>query len=154
MKTCSKCKVEKNPGEFARDKAKKDGRCPQCKTCRRQYCKDNAKALTAQRKIYKSRPENRFRTYQASAKVRGFEWKLSYKEFMEFWQVDCVWCGVSMPSHLNIGLDRVNPAKPYEAGNIESCCAGCNRMKSDMTADDFEGHIGKIFNFRNNQGDN
>lgn len=150
MKTCSKCGTPKNPGEFARDKAKKDGRCPQCRSCRRQYRQDNAGALKESRVKYKSKPESRFRTYKASATARGYEWKLSYKEFMEFWRIPCTWCGDPMPDHLNIGLDRVDPKKPYEAGNVESCCRHCNRMKSDLTADEFSTHLRKIVDHLDN----
>lgn len=141
-KTCSKCNTAKTPGEFSRDSSKKDGRVPQCKTCRRKYRKDNAKALAAQAKVYKARPESRFKTYRDSAKYRGFKWKLTYKQFMMYWQVPCGWCGSSIET---IGLDRVDPGKPYQKGNIEACCKHCNRMKSDLTAKEFAAQIACIY---------
>ena len=33
MKTCSKCKAEKEPTDFGRDRQKKDGLTSQCKAC-------------------------------------------------------------------------------------------------------------------------
>lgn len=37
MKTCSKCKTEKDEAEFTKDKSKKDGLCSSCKSCVREY---------------------------------------------------------------------------------------------------------------------
>lgn len=141
-KTCNKCKTSKNLGEFSKDTSKKDGRTTQCKGCRRQYRKDNAKALAESNKRYKQKPESRFRTYVSSAKSRGFEWKLSLEEFLSFWKVPCTYCGSDI---VTVGLDRVDPAKPYELDNVESCCSDCNRMKSDLTSEAFSFHISKIF---------
>lgn len=41
MKTCSKCKVEKDLVEFVNDKNRKDGFHCQCKYCEKQYRLDN-----------------------------------------------------------------------------------------------------------------
>jgi hypothetical protein len=143
MPICSKCPEtgEKNQGEFPRDKSKKSGYSPQCKTCRRKYRKDNAVALGEARRKYRSKPENRFKTYKESAAYRGYDWKLTYEQFMSLWKVPCVYCSSEIPT---IGLDRIDPAKPYEAGNVEACCADCNRMKSDLTRVAFLDHIKKI----------
>jgi hypothetical protein len=142
-KACTKCKVSKNPGEFSRDSKRKDGRCPQCKTCRRAYRTANADALKAQRQIYKDKPMSRFNTYKASAKYRGYDWELSYAEFMVHWKKSCVHCDSAIET---IGLDRIDPEKPYESTNVEPCCFNCNRMKSDLTTEDFLSHIRKIIN--------
>jgi len=144
-KTCSSCKEDKNEGEYSRDKSRKDGRCASCKTCRRQYRVDNAIALAEQRKRYKATPEGRYGTYKDSAKHRGYTWSLSFADFRTFWQLPCVWCGVDIAT---IGLDRVDPSVPYQLDNIEPCCSDCNRMKSDLTSDEFENHINKIATFR------
>jgi len=41
MKTCNKCKIEKDENEFSRDKCKKDGLRSQCKLCDSQYYQNN-----------------------------------------------------------------------------------------------------------------
>ena len=42
MKTCSKCKVEKDVGEFSRDKSRRDGLRSQCKACFAAYQKSRS----------------------------------------------------------------------------------------------------------------
>lgn len=147
-KTCSLCKEEKNLGEFPRDKSKKGGYSPQCKTCRREYKRQNAAALAETQKKYRNTPASKFSAYKYSAKYRGFKWKLTMKQFLEYWKLPCVWCGVAIET---IGLDRIDPTKPYQQGNIEPCCKDCNRMKSDLSSPDFIGHVRKIVDFRRNK---
>lgn len=140
-KECKSCNTVKNLGEFSKDSSKKDKRTTQCKACRRQYRKDNAKVLAEANKRYKQKPESRFRTYVSSAKSRGFEWKLTLEEFLSFWKKPCDYCGGDI---VTIGLDRINPSLPYQIDNVGPCCFSCNRMKSDLTSVDFSNHIKKI----------
>ena len=42
MKTCSKCKVEKDEAEFAKNASKKDGLDYRCKSCVREYQQTDA----------------------------------------------------------------------------------------------------------------
>lgn len=134
QKRCGKCNEMKNVGEFSADTAKKDGRVSQCKACRRAYRKKNAKALAAQAQVYKAKPESRYRTYKDSAKHRGMAWELTFPQFMKFWKKPCIWCNHGI---VTIGLDRIDPSKPYTIKNVEPCCKHCNRMKSDLTSDEF-----------------
>ena len=43
------------------------------------------------------------------------------------------------------GLDRVDSLLPHNKDNVVPCCARCNRMKSDMSFDDFLKRISDIF---------
>jgi len=36
----------------------------------------------------------------------------------------------------NMSIDRLNPLRPYEKGNIVFCCAGCNKRKNAVTPTD------------------
>lgn len=144
QKTCTKCDTLKNLGEFPRDKKNKDGYSNQCKACRRAYKKKNAESIAETRKKYKDTPTARFAAYKYSAKYRGYLWKLTFKQFMKFWKLSCVWCGDSIET---IGLDRIDPEKPYELHNVEPCCKHCNRMKSDLSSIEFLKHVKKIYKF-------
>jgi len=53
MKTCKKCKVQKDPSEFSNDRAKKDGLQPKCKACNAEYCKANRESILAQKAEYR-----------------------------------------------------------------------------------------------------
>lgn len=46
-KVCSKCGVIKELGEFSKDKSKKDGLLPDCKSCRKVYVQANKEAIAA-----------------------------------------------------------------------------------------------------------
>ena len=47
MKTCNKCKVQKDLSGFSKDKAKKDGLQAKCKACNAEYKKENREAVGA-----------------------------------------------------------------------------------------------------------
>lgn len=48
------------------------------------------------------------------------------------------------------GIDRINSNKGYEKDNCVSCCPICNRMKLDLSLEDFYAHIEKIYKKRFN----
>lgn len=45
MKTCSKCKIEKEVTEFNKDKSKIDGLRPDCKSCLKEYRQANKERI-------------------------------------------------------------------------------------------------------------
>jgi hypothetical protein len=44
-KRCTKCREEKPPAEFSRDRSRRDGRYPRCKACVREWHQQNAERL-------------------------------------------------------------------------------------------------------------
>ncbi len=66
MKTCSKCKVEKESSEFYKDKHCKDGLCCRCKLCMREY--ENTKAGIEVRRRYRSTTAGKETCRKAEAK--------------------------------------------------------------------------------------
>ena len=85
----------------------------------------------------------RFRDYKRGSKQRGIKFSLTMKEFIEFWQKPCHYCG-DIPA--TIGIDRVDNTRGYELGNIVPCCSLCNYMKRDFTVDIFLEHCRKVSN--------
>lgn len=71
MKTCSKCKVEKEISDFYRDKTKKDGHKYSCKDCRREYTKKYLKVYrsTEDYREYKRRYNNYYRNSSKERKI-------------------------------------------------------------------------------------
>lgn len=43
------------------------------------------------------------------------------------------------------GLDRIDSTKGHIEGNVVPCCWDCNRMKSDMSRDEFIAHIKRMY---------
>jgi len=127
---------------FTNDSSRKDGKRAMCKGCQRTARQINKEQKLAANKKYRDKPESRYKTYQRSAEMRGFQWLIGFDDFMSFWKQDCTHCGSAIET---IGLDRVNSALPYELGNLESCCRVCNRLKSDMDAVDWYLHMHKIY---------
>ena len=46
MKTCTKCHAEKNEAGFHKDKSRRDGLRPWCKSCAAEYCATNSKKMS------------------------------------------------------------------------------------------------------------
>ena len=91
-KTCSKCKVEKDVGEFNKNSRAKDGRQYRCRVCMAAYAKtdkrkavravyqktDKSKAAQAE---YRRTDEGRFARSKGSAKTRGIEFLFTFEEY-------------------------------------------------------------------------
>src|SRR5699024_10920349 len=92
VKTCKACGESKPLDEFHRDKARRDGREPRCKTCRRaqaseyyaradvkahkaEYYSQNRDAVLAQKaEYYQRNPHFRWEScYRERARAYGFE---------------------------------------------------------------------------------
>lgn len=89
------------------------------------------------------------------------EWNLSLDEFSELIHKPCYYCGAA-PSSNNMwnnraaritaneaieinGIDRVDSSKGYSIDNCVPCCSVCNRMKSDLTMDEFLSHVKLLY---------
>jgi|SRR5215469_7582028 len=83
-----------------------------------------------------------FEVYQKDAQRRGYGFSLDFDEFMRLTQLPCAYCG-GLPSNCKSngecngsfiynGIDRIDSAQGYIAGNMNPCCRICNRAKSDL----------------------
>lgn len=98
--------------------------------------------------------------YHFGAKTRAYEIELTQDEIWNVSQNDCVYCGVSPSTEIHPqnrtttyyynGLDRVNNTVGYIRSNIVPCCFLCNRMKREMSVDEFLLHIQKICKYISN----
>lgn len=100
-------------------------------------------------------------------KYKSFQ--LSLLEYTELINGNCFYCGKS-PSENNMwnskrnirtqdknlppfkcnGIDRINPNEGYIKDNCVSCCPTCNKIKMDLSLEDFYSHIEKIYKKRFN----
>jgi hypothetical protein len=79
-------------------------------------------------------PERAYNDYKRGAEIRGYSFTLTNKQFMEFWQKPCYYCGSEIKT---IGLDRVYNNAGYTMDNVVPCCWVCNRMKNNINPDAF-----------------
>lgn len=92
-------------------------------------------------------------------KMRGYGLQIDYELFLSLTSSPCHYCG-SPPKNVRryrdhepyvySGLDRQDPNGGYVADNIVPCCWKCNKMKSNMTAEQFLEHISGILLRLNN----
>lgn len=81
--------------------------------------------------------------------LRGFIFDISRKDFWLLTSQPCFVCAAP-PSrgrskrhknpYLYNGIDRVNSAEGYRLGNVVGCCWDHNRIKGDLTHQEFFGH--------------
>lgn len=97
-----------------------------------------------------------FKAYQHQAKQREYKFNLTKQQFQELTSSNCFYCGIkpiqekrsradskSEPYFYN-GIDRINNTKGYIIENCIACCGICNRMKQNLSQEDFLKHISKI----------
>lgn len=129
-KTCTKCNLGKPLSSFYSDIGKKDGNMGCCKKC----------FIIISKKYTKTR-RGRFTTYKRHSKQRGYEFKLTFREFKSLWKKPCTYCGHKIKG---IRLDRMNNDIGYLFKNVTPCCKNCNYAKRQMTVKEFISHCQKV----------
>lgn len=95
--------------------------------------------------------------YKYRAKRKGIPFELDVEEFKRLTSGSCHYCG-SMPSRAGMrsgrkvytdpyiynGVDRVDSAKGYVAGNMVPCCTICNTAKMDRPLGEFLDWISRL----------
>jgi len=62
------------------------------------------------------------------------------------------WCGVWVGVEARVdGVDRVDNTKGYTKENCVPCCKICNRLKSDLTKEEFEEYQKRVKEFNKNK---
>jgi hypothetical protein len=78
MKTCNKCKLEKELSEFVKDNNKKDGLKTQCKTCTKQLRENNKEKLNEYSKKYNELNKEKIKLYYEANKDKKREYAKKY----------------------------------------------------------------------------
>jgi len=100
-----------------------------------------------------------FNKYKHNAKVRNIDFTLSFTEFLTITRKNCYICNRKPATKLNHaglrgsytynGIDRLDNNLGYTSANSRPCCWLCNRMKMNMTLDEFKKHIQRIVKHEN-----
>ncbi len=95
------------------------------------------------------------RAYIQNSNHRGLVFDLTEDQVSKIIKMDCVYCG-SRPSntikwqrkaetHFKYnGIDRADNSRGYVFGNCVPCCKSCNKMKDQMTPEEFMVRCGMI----------
>lgn len=128
---------------FYTNKRTSHGHDSACRKCRRVIRRDSYNRNREAQYERNLLPRNKLWGYKQGAKSRNLEWTLTDNQFMALWQVPCHYCGEPIDT---IGLDRLDNTKGYTPDNVGTCCFTCNRMKGNMTTDEWLAHIRKVVN--------
>ena len=80
VKTCTKCKLEKDVFEFHKDKYKKDGLRSECKSCQKEYREDNKELIKESKKKYYKVNKEKIKEYEKANKEKIKEYKKEYNK--------------------------------------------------------------------------
>lgn len=90
-----------------------------------------------------------YRTYKQGAVKRNLEFNLVKEQALAIFTQNCHYCNQS-PSNTSrtkikefrySGIDRIDNDKGYSVDNCVPCCKTCNRMKSNLTLEEFKSRI-------------
>jgi hypothetical protein len=94
--------------------------------------------VTKERKKEYNTLDKKLKAFKKSAIDRDYEWKLTDKEAIDFFNDVCYYCGKeSIEGEDMNGIDRVVNSIGYINDNCVSCCGMCNNMKRAYDQTDF-----------------
>lgn len=91
--------------------------------------------------------------YKNESIKRGLSFTLTINDFKSLWSGNCFYCNTEPSSKLGntnmkrSGIDRIDSSIGYELRNCVPCCWTCNRMKGNLTQEEFLKKIEMIYNW-------
>lgn len=154
VKKCSSCNELKPLSSFGKDSRKKFGVRSRCKQCdniasKTYYSLHREKRLDYAKSFYinytQCSLDNRFESILKNAiKRKKLNCFVTVEDLHDVWQKQnglCAYTKLPLTSQAHqfntVSLDRIDSDKDYTADNIQLVCVPINRMKSDMTEDQF-----------------
>ncbi len=113
----------------------------------KEYRKCNADKIQKTHGKYLESIKGRMVHWKSGAKRRGLEWSVTLEE-LESIQLICHYTGVPLTkqrhSYYTVSLDRLDSEKGYTKDNVVFCCEFINRMKQELSYDQFIRACAKI----------
>lgn|GEM_PF-3842166 len=132
MKTCPKCKINKEQKDFNKSKRYKDGHECLCKECKHK----NKQKWYAENKF---KPNSRHKNAISNAKGRGLKFEIDLATYSKLIAQDCHYCQTSIEKEMGTGLDRLDSNDDYVAKNVVPCCTRCNISRNEnFTPDEWK----------------
>jgi hypothetical protein len=83
-------------------------------------------------------PRSRYMRARYGSRKRGKAWSLTFEDYRNLVIHPCYYCNKSIANETGSGLDRIDNDGGYSMGNVNPCCADCNRRRSkSMSAEEF-----------------
>ncbi len=117
--------------------------CKRCSIRRaRQWTEANPERAFRNRRSLRAR----YGTARRSATRRGLPWSIDFDLYARLVMNPCAYCGGPLPQ-VGSGLDRLDNSKGYEFGNVVTCCATCNTVRSDIFRPDLMQVLGAVIKY-------
>lgn len=145
----------------------RNGLSKRCSNC---GCKNGASTRTGIVKTKMTPKESAehylLKNIRRDGRKRGWNWELSKDEFLNLIYKKCSYCGRPPQQSSNPlanhgllqkraveaiitwnGIDRIDSSKGYVQGNVATCCHTCNKMKSNLSLEEFHNHIKRLYKY-------
>ena len=164
MKTCTKCKIEKDICLFSKHKSTKDGHQYQCKECLKEYRSLNKEKISNHAKEYQSlnkgKITNYAKEYRKTDKGRASSTNSNHKrrtllkkgdvttnEIIELRKSKkCYWCNRSL-NKAKVHVDHYIPLSKggeHTLDNLVVSCSKCNLVKNAKDPLEFANEVGRL----------
>jgi hypothetical protein len=119
----------------------------------RAYYESNVTDIKAYSKRWQGETlDGRWSHFKAQAKARKQKMLLTKEEFADITTKRCSYCGDFSKDKICVGVDRIDSAQGYHAGNVVPCCEMCNLMKRHYDVDAWVAHLKKVISFIHSGG--
>ena len=144
------CKCDCGEMTKSRSYSLKAGRHRQCGECYK-----NSPRLNSRLPNNMGPKRECFNNYKRAAKKRGYEFGISFENFVKIIESDCHYCGLA-PSQSSYGqtrgfrrvlingVDRVDNNLGYIASNAVAACSICNNSKASLPMDEWKSWIERV----------
>jgi hypothetical protein len=133
-----------------------NGRLPRARAQVRRYYRAHKVELAGWSKKWRRNNPEKLKAYYAtvaykyycltnSARNRNIPVTLGKEEYAEIISHPCFYCNSPLANGGH-GLDRIDSAMGYVAGNVRPCCTICNLSKNDWTEEEFKEWIIRVYN--------
>lgn len=109
--------------------------------------KDRIRKKNAWKKQYSTKVIRKIGAIRGMAKKRGKDFTLNPEYAAKLLVQSCVYCGKENDDKNINGIDRIDSSHGYIYGNVQTCCAVCNRMKNDLPENQFFEHLKQIISY-------
>lgn len=108
-------------------------------------------------KYYKNKRSSlkyRYNYARNKSKTKGFEFALTFEQYVDILQKSCYYTGESILHEKGIGLDRIDNSKGYTIDNVLPCIGWVNKLRNNvLSVEKTKIAVNAILEYRNGKKD-